>query len=51
MANAFVTPRYASRSSTADHHAVAITGCARAPAQAIGVDIPSTPRAGSDQGG
>jgi hypothetical protein len=29
MASAFGTPRYASRSSTAAHHAVAITGCVR----------------------
>jgi transposase len=36
-----VTPRYASRSSTADHHAVAITRCARSLDARLGTD--STP--------
>jgi len=49
-ANAFVTPRYASRSSTADHHAVAITRCASTLEARLGVES-DTPYTGPHQGG
>jgi hypothetical protein len=42
MANVFVTPRYASLSSTVDHHAAAITSQAMVPARTVADNIRDT---------
>jgi hypothetical protein len=50
-ANAFVTPRYASRNGTTDHHAVAITRCASTVDARRVVDSGHRPYTGPHQGG
>jgi hypothetical protein len=51
IANAFVTPRWASCSSTADHHGAVIASPARAPTVATRSTSREPPHTGTHQGG